>query len=228
MRLISPAGWRGLPALGRRGLPAIARHDQEVTISAVVFDLDGVVRHWDPSLTEEIEARHGLGEGSIMATAFGPELGEKVVTGVLTYEDWLTEVGDRVGSPAAMLDWSEDRGVVDPDAVALVDELRSAGFTVGLLSNATTRLEEDLEVLGLAPHFDHIFNTARLGVCKPGREVYARVLQLLDLPGEEVVFTDDRPGWAEAAGAVGMHGLHFAGVPGLRADLRQLGLDVAP
>lgn len=199
-----------------------------MAISAVVFDLDGVVRHWDPSLTEEIEARHGLGEGSIMATAFGPELGQAVVTGVLTYEDWLTEVGDRVGSPAAMVDWSEDRGVVDPEAVALVDELRGLGLTVGLLSNATTRLEEDLDVLGLAPHFDHIFNTARLGVCKPGRDVYARVLELLDLPGEAVVFTDDHPGWAEASGAVGIHGLHFTGVPTLRAGLRDLGLAVGP
>lgn len=197
-------------------------------IQAVVFDFDGVVRHWHEQDTAAIEQRHGLEPGCIMGTAFGPELGEAVVTGRIGHLEWFATIAERIGSEAAVDDWQQHRGEVDDDAVALIDELRSGGLTVGLLSNATTRLEEDLDVLGLRDHLDHVFNTARLGVCKPNPGVYQRVVELLELPGEQVAFTDDHPGWAAAAGAADIRGLPFVGVPQLRADLRALGVAVEP
>jgi len=195
-----------------------------LAIACVLFDLDGVIRHWDPADTDAIEERHGLERGSILATAFGPELGPSVVTGQLDYEAWAALVGERLGCPEAVAEWGQGRGHVDHDAVAVVDDVRGAGLTVALLSNATTRLEDDLDVLGLATHFHHVFNTARLGVCKPDPAVYQRVLGDLGLPGEQVVFTDDTPGWAEAAAQVGMRGVHFSGVGALRDELRRLGV----
>ena len=83
-----------------------------------------------------------------------------------------------------------------------------------------------LHVLGIAGHFPTVFNTAELGVCKPHHEVYRRVLDLLDLPAEQVVFTDDTPGWAAAAAEGGMHGIPFTGVEPCRAELRRLGVEV--
>jgi putative hydrolase of the HAD superfamily len=195
-------------------------------IAAVVFDLDGVVRHWDPAVTERIEATHGLARGAILDAAFSTDLGPAAVTGAITYDDWIVEVGRRTGSPEAATDWSTFRGTVDDVAKAFVAEVRATGTTVGVLSNATTRLREDLDVIGLADSFDHIFNTAELGVCKPDPAVYRQVLDLLSLPGDQVVFTDDLPDWAEAATSVGMHGIPFTGIPALRARLRALGVDV--
>jgi len=204
-----------------------SRHDLAVIqIEAVVFDFDGVVRHWEEETTAAVERAHGLERGSIMAVAFGPELGEAVVTGAITHEQWFVAIGERIGAPEAMGDWTKDRGEVDADAVVLIDELRSSGISVGLLSNATTRLEEDLEVLGLRPHLDHVFNTARLGVCKPYPDVYHRVVELLGIEGDQIAFTDDHPGWAAAAGVAGIHGLPFVDVFRLRADLRFLGVPV--
>jgi HAD superfamily hydrolase (TIGR01509 family) len=198
----------------------------DAPIEVVIFDFDGVVRHWTEQDTSEVEVRHGLPDGSIMGAAFGPELGEAVVTGKVTHEQWFARIAQIVGSAEAVAEWSQHRGRVDPDAVALIDELRRAGLTVALLSNATTRLEEDLDVLGLAPHLDVVFNTARLGVCKPNPEVYRLVVERLGVPGPQVVFTDDHPGWAAAAGAADVHGIPFHGVPALRASLRELGVPV--
>lgn len=192
-------------------------------LHAVVFDFDGVIRHWDLEVTDAIEERHGLARGSIVATGFGPELGPLVVTGAITFSDWTARLGDQLGSPAAVAEWSEGRGRLDPEALALVADLRADGVVVGLLSNATTRLEEDLAVLGIDSCFDHIFNSARLGVCKPDPAVYRRVLDALGGDGRRVAFTDDTPGWAEAANIVGMHGIHFTGVESLRRELEHLG-----
>jgi glucose-1-phosphatase len=143
-----------------------------MTIRVVVFDLDGVVRHWDAELNASIEQRHGLAPNSILDTAFAPDLGVAAVTGALDYDTWAARVAERLGSPAAVAEWGEFRGHVDPDAVALVEAVRTGGCRVGLLSNATTRLEEDLAHLGLDGAFDLVFNTARLGICKPDPEVY--------------------------------------------------------
>lgn len=195
-----------------------------MAIDAVVFDLDGVVRHWDLDVVARIELRHGLVTGALLDAAFGAELGEAAVTGALSYEEWLVRIADAVGSTEAVEEWRHHRGTVDHEAQALVEAVRASGCMVGVLSNATTRLEEDLDVLGI-DCFDRVFNTARLGVCKPYPAVFQRVLELLGLPGERVVFTDDLPDWAEAATTVGMHGIAFTGVDALRTELRAL--DVA-
>ncbi|MEJ7582942.1 MAG: HAD family phosphatase [Acidimicrobiales bacterium] len=193
-------------------------------LDAVVFDFDGVIRHWDPSVTDAIEDRHGLDHGAIVATGFGTELGPLVVTGALTFEEWTKRLSEMLHAPAAVAEWTEGRGQLDDEALDLVDDVRASGVTVALLSNATTRLEEDLAVLGIDGRFDHVFNTARMGVCKPDPRVYRQVLGLLGVSGDRVAFTDDTPGWAEAAGTVGMHGIHFTGVGPLRRELQHLGV----
>jgi putative hydrolase of the HAD superfamily len=193
-------------------------------IEVVVFDLDGVVRHWDPAVNAAVEERHGLAPGSIIDTAFAPDLGQAAVTGTLDYDTWAARIGERLGCPAAVREWGEFRGRVDPDTVELVEAVRRGGCTTALLSNATTRLEEDLAVLGIDHLFDPIFNTARLGVAKPDHEVYRRVVAALGVPADRVVFTDDTPSWAEAATEVGLHGIPFTGASHLRTELRALGI----
>jgi HAD superfamily hydrolase (TIGR01509 family) len=195
-----------------------------MTIEAVVFDLDGVVRHWDTELNASIERRHGLAPGAILDTAFAPDLGTAAVTGTLDYGTWAARVAERLGSPEAVAEWGAFRGHLDPDAVELVAAVRAGGCQVGLLSNATTRLEEDLAFLGLDGTFDVVFNTARLGVCKPDPQVYRRVVDAVGVPADQIVFTDDTPSWAEAATAVGLHGIPFTGVTHLRAELQRLGV----
>jgi HAD superfamily hydrolase (TIGR01509 family) len=192
------------------------------TIEVVVFDLDGVVRHWDNTINSSIEDRHGLPRGAILDTAFDVELGPAAVTGALDYETWAARIAERLDSPAAVAEWGQFRGHLDPDMLALVDAVRAGGCRVALLSNATTRLEADLEVLGIANRFDHIFNTARLGVAKPDHEVYRRVVDQLGVPPERIVFTDDTPDWAHAATEVGLVGIPFTGVHALREELTRL------
>jgi putative hydrolase of the HAD superfamily len=196
------------------------------SIEAVVFDLDGVVRHWDESVNAGIEDRHGLARGAILDAAFDVELGPAAVTGALDYDTWAERVGERIGCMAAVREWGEFRGHLDRDTLELVDAVRAGGCRVALLSNATTRLEEDLDVLGITDRFDAIFNTARLGVAKPDLAVYRQVVDLLGVPAERIVFTDDTPDWAHAATEVGLIGIPFTGVTHLREELTRLGVNL--
>ncbi|KYJ97261.1 HAD family hydrolase [Microbacterium sp. CH1] len=193
-------------------------------IRAVLFDLDGVVRHFhhDPDL----EARHGLPDGTILRIAFAAPLIEAVTTGALTREEWITRVGEAAGSPTAAREWGRTPFAADPDVLALVDELRSHGIICAILTNGTDTIADELEVSGIGAHFDRVFNSAEIGHAKPDVRAFRHVVDDLVLVPEEIFFLDDSEGKLSGAREVGMYTHHFSGVAGLRTALAAAGVMV--
>jgi putative hydrolase of the HAD superfamily len=164
--------------------------------AAVVFDLDGVVRHWNDDQLDDVEAAFGLPPRTIIGVAFSPELGPAAITGRLTYREWMDAIRERVlaehgaGVAGALDEWEANVGLVDTEMVALLRSVRSH-TTVALLSNGTTRLRRDLHVLDLLDEFDVVFNTAELGIAKPDPEVFAIVCSRLEVDPADTLFVDD-------------------------------------
>ena len=71
---------------------------------------------------------------------------------------------------------------------------------VCLVSNATTRLERDLDALGLRAELDVVINSSRVGARKPDRRIFAAALDALGARGG--FFVDDNPGLVDAARAL--------------------------
>jgi HAD superfamily hydrolase (TIGR01509 family) len=195
-------------------------------IRAVVFDLDGVVRHFRP--IDGIAAEHGLTADQLLAVAFrtvGPAL-----VGAATFEDWIDQIGAALardhGEPArgAAARFATVPSDVDPAVVALARRLR-ATCTTAILTNGTTRVEQEVEDLRVDGAFDHLFNTARIGHAKPDPRAFRHVLDALAIRADECAFTDDTE--AKLAGAIelGIHNHHFTGIDALIAWLRTLGVD---
>jgi putative hydrolase of the HAD superfamily len=120
-----------------------------------------------------------------------------------------------------MLDWCQLSGAVDREMLALVAETRCR-LRTGLLTNATTRLEADLELLGLGDCFDLVVSSARVGFAKPDPRIYRVAADRLGHRPEECIFVDDRAVFVEAAREVGLTGILFAGAADLRARLARL------
>lgn len=198
---------------------------------AVVFDLDGVVRHWNDDLLDEVELAHGLPSRTIMSVAFGRELGRLAVTGILSYTEWMAEVRARVAAAhgpdclGALDEWEANVGTVDTEMVAVLRALRRR-TTVALLSNGTTRLRRDLHVLDLLDEFDVVFNTAELGVAKPDPVVFRTVLADLGVAPGAAAFVDDMPENVAGATSVGLHAHRHTAPATTVAFLRDLGLGV--
>ncbi|MFG2335120.1 HAD family hydrolase [Streptomyces yangpuensis] len=139
---------------------------------AVLGDIDGVIRHWPAA--DALERANGLRPGALAAAAFAPGRLQPAVTGRITDEQWrdavaagLTETcGSRERALAAVRAWSELVPAVDQEVVTLLRDLREVA-SVALVSNATTRLEQDLERQGLAGLADCVVNSARIGLAKP-------------------------------------------------------------
>ncbi|MEM8925510.1 MAG: HAD-IA family hydrolase [Actinomycetota bacterium] len=188
-------------------------------LRCVLFDLDGVIRHFDPGHPAAIEHRHGLAAGSAVRTAFRAELLASVVTGRRSRAEWVAIVGRELANPVAAAELLSDRGTVDEAMVALITELRARGLVCALLTNGTDTIPDELAALGLDDVLDHVFNTAIIGTAKPEPEPFLHVCRALDLAPPEIFFTDDRPENTEAAAALGMTAHTFTGVDGLRAAL---------
>lgn len=199
-------------------------------IRAVLFDVDGVLRQWDPAIITDAEQTHGLPVGSLSATAFAEPWLTLAVTGSLSDADWRAGVTTRLAratscalpeAAAAVAQWSASPGATNPDVLGLLRRQRIVR-TVALLSNATDRLEPDLETLGLLHEVDAVFNSCRLGVAKPDPAIFAAATATLGVPAQQCAFVDDTLTHVRAAASAGLHVHHFTDVQGLATFLATL------
>lgn len=129
-------------------------------IRAVLFDLDGVIRHFDPEHVADIERRNGLVAGTIEGIAFSSPLIEAVTTGRITRADWVHRVGELAGNAGAAEEWGRQATRVDQEVLELADEVRRWGLTAAVRTNGTDTMPAEVAALGLGSHFDAIFNSA--------------------------------------------------------------------
>lgn len=197
----------------------------------VVFDLDGVVRHWNDDQLDEVEQAFGLPPRTILDVAFSPALGPLAVTGRLTYREWMDAIRAEVlathgdGAAGALDEWEANVGLVDTEMVGVLRAVRRH-TRVALLSNGTTRLRRDLHVLDLLDEFDVVFNTAELGVAKPDPAVFRLVLDLLGVAADAACFVDDLADNVAGAAAVGIAAHRHTDPASTAGFLRSLGLRV--
>ena len=198
------------------------------------LDLDGVLRLWDPELTGVVELTHGLPAGSLSLAAFAPHRHLPALTGVVDDQAWRDSVTEAVvaehgeAGRAAVRDWMVPVGTIDAEVLDVVRRARSR-LGVVLLANATSRLREDLERLGLIDEVDGVVSSADLGLAKPDPDVFSRAALQKGLMFSEVVFVDRSPDSVATAEILGIRTHHYQGVEGLRTFIDDvLSPDAAP
>ena len=195
-------------------------------LRAALFDLDGVLRHHDPDHAGRVEAAYGLAPGTLGRTAFEVYRLSAAVSGELRHEDWSAAVADELsaqhgvdGAAAVAQYFAVEATSVDTGVLELVRMVRRR-VPVGLLTNGSSRLPEELEALALADEVDAICNSWDLGVAKPDPAAFDLAAARMDVTPAQCFFTDDRPANVEAARRAGMTAHLFLGVDELRDALR--------
>ncbi len=192
--------------------------------SAVLIDFDGVLRHYDPSVTGAAEKRYGLSPGDVLSVALEWPRVEPVITGRVSHADWLSGIAeslaDRVGGAAMarnlMVEYDAYRGAIVPEVLAFVRAARQAGIRVVLATNATDTLDLDLDAFGVTGDFDAVANSSSLGSYKPQKEFFLAACALIDTPPAQCLLIDDTDRNVRGARAAGLSALRFSA----SADLR--------
>lgn len=199
-------------------------HEHE--LRAVVSDLDGVLRVFDPALWSELDAIAGVPDGAAFTAVLGHPFLDEVVRGRGTHQQWrersaaaLVEAGGTPQSAASALrTWLASPARVDRGLLAELEALRSEGLGVFVLTNGTDRVPEELEELGLTAFLGDggrfLLNTADLGAAKPDHEAFvrahARIEQELcaSVRPDEIAFLDDSARHVRGAARFGWHAVH--------------------
>lgn len=199
-------------------------------IKAVLTDLDGVVRIWDPGIVHQAESASGLPRDALLNTAFEPDLLLRATTGRITDESWRSEVAERLklrypnaDAWEAVRVWSRSPGEIDTDVLDLLVRCRESASLV-LITNATSRLDSDLKRLGINQAFDHVVNSSLIGRVKPHPDIFNAALELLGIESDEAFFIDDRTENVNAVAELGIDGHHHTTIEQLKRALERHGL----
>jgi HAD superfamily hydrolase (TIGR01509 family) len=103
--------------------------------------------------------------------------------------------------------WSK----VLPETPPFLEKLRAQGYFLGVISNSIGTMEEQLNRVGLARHFDTVLDSAIVGVEKPHPEIFQIALRRAQVAPAEALFVGD-------TNATDMGGAQLAGLRGVLID----------
>lgn len=208
-----------------------------MTRHTVVFDLGGVLLHWQPlALLQQVlpqHAPHPAGAHALAAQIFqGFDPGSDWALfdlGQIAAEALALRIAARTGLPAydvqAVIDAIPPHLATLDGTEALLHELRAQGHRLCFLSNMPGPYAEHL--LQHKPFFsafeDGIFS-AHVQQIKPDPAIYALAAQRFGLQGQPTWFIDDVQRNIDAAHAHGWRGVHFESAGQVRAQLAEAGL----
>ena len=115
---------------------------------------------------------------------------------------------------------------LEPGALELLQDLRQAGFRLGIISNFDLRLREILKHVGVLDLFEQIIVSSQVGAEKPSPRIFEEALRRFAVePAELLHVGDEEKADGEGARALGIQAfiLGFAG-SGLRGLRRRVGL----
>jgi putative hydrolase of the HAD superfamily len=206
-----------------------------MTIQAVFFDFGGVLLQFADGVDHQaLEARFELEPRTLMRCLYRDSRYFDFQVGACTHEEWQASIraaaDNLLGAELArqvLVAYEAAERPLNPLMLALIERLRANGYKTGIISNTIPGLEERLQQNApqLIPLFDVRIGSGDVGLAKPDPAIFEHALRELDVLAEASVFTDDVKSYAEAAGAIGMHGFHFTGYDQFAADLRSIGVD---
>jgi putative hydrolase of the HAD superfamily len=202
-----------------------------LSIKAVVFDYGQVISlPQDPAAVDRMAEIVGVERGKFESVlwALRDEYDRGTVDARGYYRQVLAELSvdidmDRIDE-IIETDFNSWKNIND-ETTAFMEELKKAGYTVGILSNMPH------DFLAWARKTLSVFSLPQVGLfscevnlVKPEEAIYQKLLSMLGVKGEEVVFFDDKIENVKSAGALGINALLWKDAENARRELISLGV----
>lgn len=195
----------------------------------VLFDVGGVLgtNAWDGEQRAEAVAKFGLDNDDFQYRH--EEMVGAFESGEVSLDEYLAVTvfcAPRSFSPDDFRRFMFAQSVAWPDSIAIARELAGSGqVRLATLNNESEELNRyRIDSFGLRDIFPAFFTSCWLGVRKPTRHMYERVLGMTQADPARTVFIDDRIQNLAPAASLGVQTLHFTTAQKLRTDLDARGL----
>jgi 2-haloacid dehalogenase len=202
----------------------------QLPITAVVFDIGGVLLDWNPRhlyrtvFDDHEEADRFLDEICTLdwhvQHDHGTPMDQTIPHLVAQHPHYASEIEawrDRYIDMVA--------GYID-GMVELLAALRNAGLAIYALSNMPSEMMPRLQAAyPILSDFDGVIVSGDELVMKPDPRIYRLLTERFGLRPERTVFVDDMPANVDAAWQLGFRGVRFESASQLRDALRRWGVD---
>lgn len=191
----------------------------------VLFDLDGVLVHYDHAArVRELARRTGAGDDQVEQALFGSGLETAADAGEFDTAGFVDELARRLGVPVTLQDCIAARAASmqsQPEVVELAS-LAGRRAKLAILTNNGLLLREHFESVCplLAPLFaGRVCCSAQFRMRKPEPEVFRQCVAQLGVAPADTLFFDDKPDNAKGARRAGLMAHTYRSPAGLRAHL---------
>lgn len=201
-------------------------------IKNVIFDMGNVLLSFDRDRFLDAIGAQGEDRRILLNNVYLSVEWARMDRGSMTEAEaaasMCTHVPERLHESVHSLVDTWDRPIIPvPGMAQLVRELKEAGYSVYLLSNASYRQHEYWPRVPGSEYFDGTLISADVKLVKPEREIYELMCRTFDLKADECVFIDDATINIEGAERVGIHGIVFHGdTEETREKLKELGVNI--
>jgi glucose-1-phosphatase len=199
-------------------------------ITVVLFDMEGVLTHYDRNVrTERLAALTGAAPEAVRHAIWGSGLEARADAGELAPDDYLLALADLLGCRVTQDDWlAARRASITPnaDAIALAQRVAER-YRIAVLTNNCRLVTDHLDYLNpaVAQLFGaDVYSSASFGAVKPAAQTYLGCVRHLGAEPDETLFIDDTEANVTGALDAGLQGYRFVDASAMREEFARRGL----
>ena len=202
-----------------------------LTIKAIVFDYGQVISlPQDPVTIDRLAERAGVERDKFgaMLWSLRGEWDRGTINGGEYYREILSRlsvsVDDRTINDMVEMDLASWKNI-NAGTVALAEEIKKAGYTLGILSNMPHEfLNWARKNNPVFPLFDMGLFSCEVNLLKPEKAIYEKLISLTGAEAGELVFFDDNHENVSSARELGINAFLWKDPGSARRELLTLGL----
>ena len=199
------------------------------SVNNVIFDMGGVLMTFDGPHFSSIFTDTPEDAALLQDALFGSTMWSLLDSGTISHETMTRYAENHLPERlhpnlhACIARWPDYSMPIEP-VNDLAIRLKNEGYGIYVLSNASTRIMEQLGHAPAMPYIDGYVVSANERIMKPDPAIFRLICTRFSLDPTDCLFVDDNEDNCIGARVAGMHAYHFTGnVDELEANVRLLG-----